>query len=255
MVKKAAVSLLQNLDHLSAISMRLVKLTGKHKEALHPKHLISQEVWYQDYLQKTDTVLDLGSGSGQATIKISGKVKKVTGADIEKKSIEAARKEATIKEIENVSFLVLDANKKLPFKNGFFDKIICSDVLEHLNKRDFAVSEIKRVLKTGGLLFLVTDNPNTSWKRLQESVGLFYYADRDHKYEYSKDEILTKLKSKNFRIISIDTITYDTPLRGLIDLTGGVSLGLYKKLVKWRRSMVQKHPEETVGYRIIAQKP
>ncbi len=127
-------------------------------------------------------------------------------------------------------------------------------VLEHLEKRNFALNEIKRVLKPGGFLFLVTDNPDTSWKRLQKSVGIFYYADPEHKYEYPKEEILAKLKSLKFKVLSADPVTYDTPLKGAIDLIGGVSLSLYKQLRKWREYMAQKHPQDTTGYKIIAKK-
>lgn len=254
MLKKIFVLFLKKLELGSALSMKLVKLTGKHTHDIHPKHLIKSKIWFENYLNKNDIVLDLGCGIGQTSIRISPKVKKVIGLDNDLKSIKIAKVDANNKKAPNVKFLTADANRKLPFADKYFTKVIASDVLEHLTKRDQALAEIKRVLTSKGIFFLVVDNPDTSWKKLQKSVGLFYYADSDHKYEYPKNQILRILKSKNFRILSVKPVTYDTPLKGLIDLTGGISLNLYKKLRKWRETMIKMHPNETTGYKIVAQK-
>ncbi len=251
---KFIVKMLKKIEYFSAIAVRLTRITGKSKIPLHPKHLLKTNIWFAKHLKKSDLVLDLGCNSGQMAIRIADKVKQIEGLEINKVLIKRAREEALHKKIRNIKFIQGDANLKLPFRNNYFDKIICSDVLEHLNKREFALSEIRRVLKYGGILFLVTDNPDTSWKRLQKSQSLFYYADPDHKYEYPKKEIIEKLKKQKFNVISIETVTYDTPLKGLIDLAGGISLSLYKMLGKWRQDMVKKHPEDTTGYKIIARK-
>lgn len=254
MIKKIYVKILKNLDLLSALSIRLVKITGKSPYPIHPKHLIDKKIWYERLLRTDDEILDLGAGSCQNDLRIYKKVKKIVCLDIDKKNLNFAKKEAIKRNISNVDFINSDANKKLPFKNGSFSKIICSDVLEHLYKRNAALSEIKRTLKKGGFLFLVTDNPDTSWKRLQKSQGFFYYADPDHKYEYPKNEILEVLKSKNFKILSCNPSTYDTPLKGLIDFTGGISLSAYKKFRIWRENMAIKYPQDTTGFQIIARK-
>jgi ubiquinone/menaquinone biosynthesis C-methylase UbiE len=249
---KFIIKILKNIEYFSAIAMRLTKFTGKSNVPLHPKHLTKSKVWFARHLKKNDLVLDLGSGNGQTSIKIANSVKKVIGFEINDSLVKRAQEEARIKNLINAEFLVGDANQKLPFKNYYFDKMICSDVLEHLYKRDFALSEMKRVLKPAGILFLVIDNPDTSWKHLQKSNGLFYYADADHKYEYPKKEITVLLKNNGFQIISIKPDTYDTPLKPLIDLAGGFSLTLYSLLSNWRRKMVLTHPSETTGFRIIA---
>ena len=174
------------------------------------------------------------------------------GLDVDKKAISFAQKQAKEKLLKNIKFLIFDANRKLPFANNYFDEVIVSDTLEHLEKRSFVLSQINRVLKKSGLLFLVTDNPQTSWKKIQKSAGLFYYADKDHKYEYSKEEIVKILIQKGFKILSLKPVTYDTPLKPFIDLVGGLSLNLYSKLSKWRKRLVLKNPNETTGFRIVA---
>ena len=51
--------------------------------------------------------------------------------------------------------IVGDAHN-LPFPDGKFDNILCTEVLEHLHSPEVAISEMKRVLKTGGKLILTT---------------------------------------------------------------------------------------------------
>ena len=241
-------------EALSAVACRLTKLTGKSKYPIHPKHLLKKDIWYMNKLKKNDIILDLGCGVGQDSLIAARKVKKVIGTDIDPKIINIARSFAVDRGIKNVEFLVADANKKLQFKDQTFTKIVCSDVLEHLNRRDFALKEMVRILKPKGSLFLVTDNPNTSWKKELKKYGIFYYADRDHKYEYPLEEISSKLEKNKLSITLIQTVSFDTPYKGFIDLVGGISLRYYKKLQLWKARMVKKYPNESTGYLIIAQK-
>lgn len=242
----------QKLSILSALSCRLTMLTGKSKYPIHPKHLIIEELWFEKYLKKNDNLLDLGCNSGQMLLKVKKKVNKAVGLDNDFKLIAIAKTQ--LDDSRNIKFKQHDLNKGIPYSNNSFTKVICNDVLEHVYKRGYLLKEIYRVLKPGGMLFLVTDNPNTSWKKLQKSMGLEYYADSDHKYEYPQQTILKSLRISNFEVMSVDNIIYDTPLTGLIDLTGGISLKVYQKLRAWRKVMVQKYPADTTGFRILAVK-
>lgn len=253
MISKLVAYGLKKSDVLTSVSIRLVKLTGKHKQAIHPKHLISSsQPWYFRHLKKTDAVLDIGCGVGQESIKCAPWVKLVTGFDLDVNNIKIAKNIAKDKKMTNVKFLVLSAERNLPFKTKCFDKVLMLDVIEHLKNREKALREAKRVLKKGGMIFLATDNPQTSWKKFQKEQGLFYYADKDHKYEYSKKEIISLLRKNKFKVISIKPVTFDTPFKPFIDLIGGFSLTLYSKLSDYRRKMVLKHPSQTTGFQIVA---
>ncbi|OGZ05816.1 MAG: hypothetical protein A2845_03360 [Candidatus Lloydbacteria bacterium RIFCSPHIGHO2_01_FULL_49_22] len=46
--------------------------------------------------------------------------------------------------------------ESLPFKDGEFEFILCTEVLEHVNDPFKAVGELSRVLKSGGTLLLTT---------------------------------------------------------------------------------------------------
>jgi len=73
----------------------------------------------------------------------------VIGIDISSISIENAKKNAINEGVEkNTSFFVMDA-EKLEFEKNFFDIIVCSGVLHHLDIRR-AYPELARVLKPEG---------------------------------------------------------------------------------------------------------
>jgi len=46
--------------------------------------------------------------------------------------------------------------------------------------------------------------------------------------------------------------SWDTPLSGVFDFIGGISLGVYRKLRKLRRNYVSTHPNEADGFDIVA---
>ena len=56
--------------------------------------------------------------------------------------------------LPEVKFLYADANKRLPFRDNEFDKIILTEVLYYLNDEIFSLKEINRILKKKGNLIL-----------------------------------------------------------------------------------------------------
>jgi SAM-dependent methyltransferase len=60
--------------------------------------------------------------------------------------------------------LVLMGNAlALPFANGSFDRVICSEVLEHVDDPAAATLELARVVRPGGLFAVSVPTPFTEW--------------------------------------------------------------------------------------------
>ena len=97
--------------------------------------------------------LDAGCGGGRYSIAMGIlDAEHVTGADISSSGLDDARRRAA--SIPNVEFKegsVLD----LPFDNESFDMVCCSGVLHHTSDAKRGLSELVRVLKPGGRLFLL----------------------------------------------------------------------------------------------------
>ena len=104
-----------------------------------------------------ERVLDLGCGEGRHVISAYalGDVHAV-GVDLSAADLRTARERFTgFEEAGNERKqldLVEASALSLPFADASFDKVICSEVLEHIPDYRAALGEIRRVLKPAGLL-------------------------------------------------------------------------------------------------------
>ncbi|GAB5452150.1 MAG: class I SAM-dependent methyltransferase [Halioglobus sp.] len=103
-----------------------------------------------------DVVLDLGCGEGRHVISayVEADVHSF-GVDLSLDDLKTTQQKfADFAEPNNASksFGLASANAlQLPFADDSFDKVICSEVLEHIPDYVGALAEIERVLKPGGL--------------------------------------------------------------------------------------------------------
>jgi len=96
------------------------------------------------------SILDIGTGNGEIATFLSQN-NDVTSIDI--------RDTRQIKNDFNFNFVL--CNEALPFQSDHFDIVISNHVIEHVNDQNEHVSEIKRVLKPNGTVYLAT--PNRLW--------------------------------------------------------------------------------------------
>jgi len=94
---------------------------------------------------KFDKTLDLGCGDGKLLRELKSKGNMVVGVDISFKDIKKARERIKEEGLDNIHFVVADA-QKLPFKNDSFDFLLCSEVLEHVAEPNKVLSEISRIV-------------------------------------------------------------------------------------------------------------
>jgi len=110
----------------------------------------SSIIRFREYLDKKDRVLDIGCGSGRDVIYLAKNGFDSYGIDFSKVAIEKTRKRYKGKNLH----LFVSKAENLPFKNGFFDSIYCGWVLYYTDMKK-SISEINRVLKDGGIFYLV----------------------------------------------------------------------------------------------------
>jgi len=132
--------------------------------------------WYQlilnmmksvglDFSKTGTKFLEVGCGTGGFSIFASKECAYVTGLDIGKKRINMANK--LRKNFgKKVSFVVGDA-QCLPFRDGSYDIIVCSETLEHVPDHKKAFHELIRVAKTLGYVIITVPN-NISLAQLEK---------------------------------------------------------------------------------------
>lgn len=108
-----------------------------------------------------ERVLDIGCANARDIVELVRIGALVTGVDISESMVDAAKKQLEQVGIDGVTLRVGDA-ACLNFPDASFDKVLCSEVIEHIPDASRALREMRRVLKPGGSLVLSTPN-KSSW--------------------------------------------------------------------------------------------
>lgn len=169
-----------------------IKLNG----GTHPKHqLMNYHQWFLDNIDKGSNVLDIGCGIGAVAFDLSKKANKVVAIDINKTSLDFARKKYMK---DNITYVNADAtNYKFEEK---FDYIVLSSVLEHFENRNDFLNKIKEL---GHTYLIRVPMINRSWLTLyQKKLGLEYRSDRTHFIEYTFKSFKDEMESNGLKIIS-----------------------------------------------------
>lgn len=104
----------------------------------------------------TGRLLDSGCGTGEHSLLAAKHGVTVTGVDISRKAVEAARSKAAQGRFD-VDFAVVNMLEPVPFDGGAFDTVLDSGVFHSFagSEQRAYVDNLSRVTKPGGLLHLI----------------------------------------------------------------------------------------------------
>ena len=118
-------------------------------------------------LHPGDRVLDLGCGEGRHSITAYLKQQvNVVGLDLSIADMKTARQRLNdfeVTEDGRALNFVRASGLRMPFADQQFDKVICSEVLEHIADFQGVLAEINRVLKPGGLFAVSVPRFGPEW--------------------------------------------------------------------------------------------
>lgn len=133
--------------------------------------------------------------------------------------------------------IVGDAHS-MPFKDGEFDVVLCTEVLEHLHTPEKAIAEMYRVLKINGTLILSTrflfpihDAPSDYYRFTK-------YGLRHLFRDWEIVELIEEVNTKDTIAVLLQRIGYQTRMRGGAFTKALVFL--LAKFVKWFPSCIDK---------------
>ncbi len=97
----------------------------------------------------------------------------------------------------------------LPFRDGTFETVVCSEVIEHVAERELPLRELARVNKSGGTLVLGTpDYGRLSWRAFEAAYRVLApggYAD-EHITQYTHDELRDRVVGLGYRHVRTDYV-------------------------------------------------
>lgn len=169
---------------------------------------------------KDKVVLDLACGEGYGSNILAHHCESIIGIDISEETIENAKKKY---KHDNLRF-ILGSAIKVPLENKSVDVVVCFETIEHHDKHDEMMKEIRRVLRKDGLLIISSpDKKNYS--------DIPQYNNPFHVKELYTDEFLTLIKA-NFEhtymlyqksVFGSVISTSDPASKGLKEYTGNYS--------------------------------
>lgn len=115
------------------------------------------------------SILDVGCGGGLLAECFAREGARVTGIDLSRASLFAARRHAQSAGVE-IAYVNADA-ESFPFLDSSFDAVVSSDFLEHVCDLDRVVGEAARVLRASGLFLYETINRTV----VSRIVGIYLF--------------------------------------------------------------------------------
>lgn len=146
-----------------------------------------------------NNILDVGCASGFMANKVSQIFpdSQITAIDVYQPTISYGKKH-----YPHIKFLVGDAHQ-LPFRGNSFDLVICYETVEHVEKPEQVLKEIKRVMKKNGRAIIAMDSGNLLfrlvWWFWEKTGGKAWQNAHIHPYHHQELEEI--IKNAGFKIV------------------------------------------------------
>ena len=157
-------------------------------------------------LRADETVLDVGCGSGRHTFEGLNRGARVVSVDLDGAVLKDVAAMAAALQLEDgvpdgSSYWCTNGDvTELPFRRSVFDKVIASEVLEHVIDDRGALAELARVTKPGGML--VCTVPRSWPERICWKLSDEYHSEAGgHVRIYGRSDLEAKLVSAGFKVL------------------------------------------------------
>jgi dolichol-phosphate mannosyltransferase len=172
-------------------------LAADYDDRAHDSRIFLQRYWQRsrfrhvmDLIAGQGPVLDIGCGSSRI---IGNLPPGSVAVDILQRKLRYAKRFNRM--------LVHASGFALPFRDGSFPCVLCSQVIEHVPKDSPILDELCRVLRPGGRLVLGTpDYANWQWVYIEKLYGMVPGGYKDeHISHYTNSELVQLMEARGLR--------------------------------------------------------
>ncbi len=177
-----------------------------YDKGIHPKHrLTNYHNFFIDRINDGEVVLDVGCGQAIVAASIANVRKNclIFGIDINKDNIRKGENLIISKKLKNVKLICGDINDQKELR---VDKIILSNVLEHIDNRIEFIENLKLITKAKYFLIRVPLFERDWQIPLMRELGIEYFSDNDHKIEHSIAEFKKEISDSKLIIKEMQTL-------------------------------------------------
>ena len=164
--------------------------------------------------------LDLGCAGGYMAEVLARRGARVVGIDPWMAALKVACNHAWESGLEDIHYLA-GVGESLPLRDNSVDRVVCVDVLEHVNDLAKVLAEVRRVLRPGGMLFF--DTVNRTWlspllvvTMAENVLRMLPRGTHDPSMFIRPDQLRSQLESLGFQV---------SPMVGM-----GPALGINRRL-------------------------
>lgn len=196
-----------------------------------------------------EQILEIGCGSGYYTRELVRRGAAVTATEFAPSALAQARR--NLRELAGEVDLRIEDAQRLSFADESFDKVLLSEVIEHVSEPELAVAEAARVLRPGGLLVVSTPS---RYSPLNLAYGLKRrirgYAFNEHLHEFTPG-LFRQLLESHFDVEELEFANFVLayPVDELYLRLGSPGLGLLERV---ERGLARAPLLRRLGWTMVA---
>jgi SAM-dependent methyltransferase len=195
-------SLAPSLEELGLAHMNETERVGLRDDVLRGFYNNETgEVFTGVSITADDIVVDVGCGSGGPLQFLSTRGARVTAIDVSEEAISVAR-DAVASQGGIVDF-VLAPTQEIPLPDNYATRVVCMEVLEHVDDPEYSLSEMFRVGQSGALYLLTV--PDAIAERIIGGVAPpSYFEKPNHIRVIERDQFENLVRGAGLEILKHD---------------------------------------------------
>jgi ubiquinone/menaquinone biosynthesis C-methylase UbiE len=184
---------LSHLNEIQRVGLRDDVLAGFYRND-------TQEVFPGVHLGAEDVLVDVGCGSGGVLEFCQRYAGKIFALDIDAEALSAVRSRTLFADAENISFVSASA-EQLPITTGTATKVLCLEVLEHVDDPELVVAELFRIGRPG-CIYLISVPGQFSESMMQKVAPREMFEKPHHIRIFSQTEFSSLVERSGLTILT-----------------------------------------------------